>query len=169
MSVGTSWNILRPETVESLFYLWRLTGNKTYQEWGWNIFQAFEKNSRIESGYVGLKDVSFSFSKTHFHFSKNLCSIKRPFLPFRSIQVLKTTRCKASSQLRLSSIFTFSFRLHLLFHQTNGFSTQKLIRLRSWHGIMIRVSQLSHYAKGSLVGLLRASRQFAAQMEFDII
>lgn len=57
MSVGTSWNILRPETVESLFYLWRLTGNKTYKEWGWNIFQAFEKNSRIESGYVGLKDV----------------------------------------------------------------------------------------------------------------
>ncbi|XP_038714010.1 mannosyl-oligosaccharide 1,2-alpha-mannosidase MNS1-like [Tripterygium wilfordii] len=58
MNVGTSWNILRPETVESLFYLWRFTGNKTYQEWGWNIFQAFEKNSRIESGYVGLKDVN---------------------------------------------------------------------------------------------------------------
>ncbi|GAA0167125.1 protein modifying enzyme [Lithospermum erythrorhizon] len=58
MAVGTSWNILRPETVESLFYLWRLTGNKTYQEWGWNIFQAFEKNSRVESGYVGLKDVN---------------------------------------------------------------------------------------------------------------
>ncbi|ERN07458.1 mannosyl-oligosaccharide 1,2-alpha-mannosidase MNS1 isoform X1 [Amborella trichopoda] len=58
MTVGTSWNILRPETVESLMYLWRLTGNKTYQEWGWNIFQAFEKNSRIESGYVGLRDVN---------------------------------------------------------------------------------------------------------------
>jgi len=59
MNVGTSWNILRPETVESLFYLWRITGNKTYQEWGWNIFQAFEKNSRLETGYVGLKDVRF--------------------------------------------------------------------------------------------------------------
>lgn len=58
MSVGTSWNILRPETIESLVYLWRFTGNKMYQEWGWNIFQAFEKNSRIESGYVGLRDVS---------------------------------------------------------------------------------------------------------------
>ncbi|XP_077216664.1 mannosyl-oligosaccharide 1,2-alpha-mannosidase MNS1-like [Tasmannia lanceolata] len=58
MSVGTSWNILRPETVESLVYLWRFTGNKTYQEWGWNIFQAFEKNSRIDSGYVGLRDVN---------------------------------------------------------------------------------------------------------------
>ncbi|VAH35991.1 unnamed protein product [Triticum turgidum subsp. durum] len=58
MNVGTSWNILRPETVESLMYLWRLTGNKTYQDWGWDIFQAFEKNSRIASGYVGLRDVN---------------------------------------------------------------------------------------------------------------
>ncbi|CAO2206226.1 unnamed protein product [Urochloa humidicola] len=58
MVVGTSWNILRPETIESLMYLWRLTGNKTYQDWGWDIFQAFENNSRIESGYVGLKDVN---------------------------------------------------------------------------------------------------------------
>ncbi|CAL9755843.1 unnamed protein product [Musa acuminata subsp. burmannicoides] len=57
MNVGTSWNILRPETVESLMYLWRFTGNKTYQDWGWNIFQAFEKNCRIDSGYVGLRDV----------------------------------------------------------------------------------------------------------------
>ncbi|XBI58196.1 hypothetical protein VPH35_039452 [Triticum aestivum] len=58
MNVGTSWNILRPETVESLMYLWRLTGNKTYQDWGWDIFEAFEKNSRIASGYVGLRDVN---------------------------------------------------------------------------------------------------------------
>lgn len=58
MTVGTSWNILRPETIESLFYLWRFTGNKTYQEWGWNIFRAFENNSRTDTGYSGLKDVS---------------------------------------------------------------------------------------------------------------
>jgi hypothetical protein len=66
MFVGTSWNILRPETIESLMYLWRLTGNKTYQDWGWNIFQAFEKNSRIEPGYVGLKDVSFYHQQHSF-------------------------------------------------------------------------------------------------------
>ncbi|KHN22656.1 Mannosyl-oligosaccharide 1,2-alpha-mannosidase MNS1 [Glycine soja] len=58
LSVGTSWNIQRPETIESLFYLWCFTGNKTYREWGWNIFQAFENKSRIETGYVGLKDVN---------------------------------------------------------------------------------------------------------------
>lgn len=72
MSVGTSWNILRPETVESLFYLWRLTGNKTYQEWGWNIFEAFEKNSRIESGYVGLKDVSTLNYDLGLHYDHDL-------------------------------------------------------------------------------------------------
>lgn len=75
MSVGTSWNILRPETVESLFYLWRITGNKTYQEWGWNIFQAFEKNSRIDSGYVGLKDVS-SLNQHMDHFCLLLHTVK---------------------------------------------------------------------------------------------
>ncbi|MCO5596999.1 hypothetical protein L7F22_051071 [Adiantum nelumboides] len=58
MMVGTSWNILRPETVESLMYLWRTTGDNVYREWGWNIFMAFEKQSRIESGYVGLRDVN---------------------------------------------------------------------------------------------------------------
>eukprot|EP00249_Psilotum_nudum_P017869 c26530_g1_i1 orf=613-2406(-) len=58
MVVGTSWNILRPETVESLMYLWRITGDKTYRDWGWDIFQAFETHCRIESGYVGLRDVN---------------------------------------------------------------------------------------------------------------
>jgi len=64
MVVGTSWNILRPETIESLMYVWRLTGNETYQDWGWDIFEAFEKNSRIESGNVGLKDVKLVRKRT---------------------------------------------------------------------------------------------------------
>jgi len=70
MVVGTSWNILRPETIESLMYVWRLTGNETYQDWGWDIFEAFEKNSRIESGYVGLKDVSSHHHQYSFHHIK---------------------------------------------------------------------------------------------------
>lgn len=32
-------NLLRPELIESLFYMWYFTGNKTYQDWGWRIFQ----------------------------------------------------------------------------------------------------------------------------------
>lgn len=32
-------NILRPETVESYFVLWRLTHNNKYREWGWEAVQ----------------------------------------------------------------------------------------------------------------------------------
>ena len=34
--------LLRPETVESLFYLYYFSGNKTYQDWGWQIFQVLD-------------------------------------------------------------------------------------------------------------------------------
>jgi|ERR1700722_685238 len=47
-----------PETVESLFIAFRLTGNKYYREQGWRIFQAIEKHCRITSGgYAGVLDV----------------------------------------------------------------------------------------------------------------
>ncbi|BBM97475.1 mannosyl-oligosaccharide alpha-1,2-mannosidase [Marchantia polymorpha subsp. ruderalis] len=58
MSVGTAYNILRPETIESLMYLYRKTGDNMYRDWGWDIFQAFEANSRVPTGYVGLHDVN---------------------------------------------------------------------------------------------------------------
>ena len=51
-------NLLRPETVESLFYLYRITGDAQYQEWGWEIFQAFEKHTRIATGgYSSINNV----------------------------------------------------------------------------------------------------------------
>ncbi|KAI0281283.1 glycoside hydrolase [Russula aff. rugulosa BPL654] len=40
----------RPETVESLFTAFRLTGDKRYRDDGWAIFQAIEKHCRIPSG-----------------------------------------------------------------------------------------------------------------------
>ncbi len=44
--------------MESLFYLYRLTKDRRYQEWGWQIFQAFEKHAKLEpSGYASLSDV----------------------------------------------------------------------------------------------------------------
>merc|ERR1712129_448831 len=32
--------LLRPETVETFYYLNKLTGDPVYREWGWEIFQA---------------------------------------------------------------------------------------------------------------------------------
>ncbi|XP_071488731.1 endoplasmic reticulum mannosyl-oligosaccharide 1,2-alpha-mannosidase-like [Diadema antillarum] len=43
-------NLLRPETIESFFYLNRITGDDYYREWGWKIFQAFERYTKIPGG-----------------------------------------------------------------------------------------------------------------------
>lgn len=52
-------NLLRPETVESLFVLYRITGDSKYRKWGWQIFEAFEKYTKIDSGgYTSLDDVT---------------------------------------------------------------------------------------------------------------
>ncbi|KAG9284883.1 hypothetical protein G9A89_003806 [Geosiphon pyriformis] len=52
-------NLLRPETVESLFVLWRITGDIQYREWGWRIFQSFEKYAKLDdAGYTSLDDVT---------------------------------------------------------------------------------------------------------------
>jgi hypothetical protein len=42
--------LLSPETVESLFYAYRLTGDSRWREHGWNIFQAIERHCKIPSG-----------------------------------------------------------------------------------------------------------------------
>jgi mannosyl-oligosaccharide alpha-1,2-mannosidase len=50
--------ILRPETVESLFIAFRLTGDQRYRDYGWKIFQAIERNCKIESGgYASILNV----------------------------------------------------------------------------------------------------------------
>ncbi|KAI0082165.1 glycoside hydrolase [Panus rudis PR-1116 ss-1] len=50
--------ILRPETVESLFIAFRLTGDRRYRDYGWSIFSAIEKYCRIESGgYASVVNV----------------------------------------------------------------------------------------------------------------
>lgn len=40
-------NLQRPETVESLFYMYRITGDEMYREWGWEIFKAFVKHTAL--------------------------------------------------------------------------------------------------------------------------
>jgi len=50
---------LRPEYVESLFVIYRITKDEQLQEMAWNVFQSLEKFCKIPSGgYAGLKDVN---------------------------------------------------------------------------------------------------------------
>lgn len=49
----------RPETVESLFIAYRLTGDNRFRDYGWDIFQSIEKYCRIDSGgYASILDVN---------------------------------------------------------------------------------------------------------------
>jgi len=50
-----SHDLLRPETVESLFYLFRFTGDRLYQTWGQEIMEGIEKYAKVDSGgYTSL-------------------------------------------------------------------------------------------------------------------
>ncbi|XP_031433646.1 endoplasmic reticulum mannosyl-oligosaccharide 1,2-alpha-mannosidase isoform X2 [Clupea harengus] len=51
-------NLLRPETVESLFYLYRYTHDSKYRDWGWEILQSFNKYTRVPTGgYTSISNV----------------------------------------------------------------------------------------------------------------
>ncbi len=43
-------NLQRPETVESLFYMWRITGEAKYRDWGWEMFKSFMNYTAVEEG-----------------------------------------------------------------------------------------------------------------------
>lgn len=43
-------NLQRPETVESLFYMWRITGERKYRDWGWEMFKSFMNYTAVEDG-----------------------------------------------------------------------------------------------------------------------
>lgn len=50
--------MLRPETVESYFYAYRITGNSQYQDWAWDAFNSILKASTAEFGYAEIGDVT---------------------------------------------------------------------------------------------------------------
>ncbi|KAI0060679.1 seven-hairpin glycosidase [Artomyces pyxidatus] len=51
---------LRPETIESLFLLWKMTGHERWREYGWNIFRAIERETKTAAGYSAVYRVEAS-------------------------------------------------------------------------------------------------------------
>ena len=51
-------NLLRPETVESLFVLWRVTRSEEWRDAGWAMWRAWERHARVDTGgYAGVDSV----------------------------------------------------------------------------------------------------------------
>ena len=57
MSIVYNGYHLRPEIVESTYYLHHFTREPRYREMGERIFDDFVKHCRVEGGYAALKDV----------------------------------------------------------------------------------------------------------------
>ena len=49
---------LRPEAIESVFVMYRLTGDEKWREKGWRMFTAIEAATRTPSGHATVKDVT---------------------------------------------------------------------------------------------------------------
>ncbi|KAG0047812.1 mannosyl-oligosaccharide alpha-1,2-mannosidase [Gryganskiella cystojenkinii] len=105
---GHNW--LRPETVESLFYMWRLTGDDKYRHWGWNIFEAIEKYSKVSTGgYSSIHDIRradnirFSDKMETFFLAETL---KYFYLLFGSTDVLPLDKYVFNTEAHPLPVFT---------------------------------------------------------------
>ncbi|ORY12709.1 glycoside hydrolase [Clohesyomyces aquaticus] len=55
--------ILRPEAIESVFVLYRITGQQQWQAAAWDMFTSIQQNTQTDLGNAALLDVSVSDSK----------------------------------------------------------------------------------------------------------
>lgn len=46
------------ETIESIFYYYRLTGDKKYQDLAWRFYLSIEKYAKHGSGYTIINNVN---------------------------------------------------------------------------------------------------------------
>lgn len=86
--------ILRPEAIESVFYMYRLTGESKWRDYGWKMFENILKHCKTSDGeFAALKDITvkgerpdnFEDSLESFWFSETL---KYFYLLFDDIKVL---------------------------------------------------------------------------------
>ncbi|PPJ52661.1 hypothetical protein CBER1_10869 [Cercospora berteroae] len=49
---------LRPEAIESIFLMYRITGNSTWQEKGWEMFRSIHAHTRTKFAHAAIEDVT---------------------------------------------------------------------------------------------------------------
>ncbi|KAH7383218.1 mannosyl-oligosaccharide 1,2-alpha-mannosidase IC [Pyrenochaeta sp. MPI-SDFR-AT-0127] len=55
--------VLRPEAIESVFYMYRITGEQKYQDIAWDMFQAIERHTRTDFANAAIQDVTLKVDK----------------------------------------------------------------------------------------------------------
>lgn len=109
--------ILRPETVESIFIAFRLTGDAKYREWGWQIFQSIEKHAKIQTGgYASIKDVNqlpveYEDKMETFLLSE---TFKYLYLLFEDSNIAPLDKVVFNTEAHIFPIFEPSFKSNLI-------------------------------------------------------
>ncbi|GAA5891356.1 hypothetical protein JCM6882_004669 [Rhodosporidiobolus microsporus] len=107
-------NILRPETAESLFVAYRLTGDPLYREWGWTIFRSFVKHCRLpDGGFASILDVDqvpveFEDRVETFWLSETL---KYLFLLFSEKDLVPLDKYVLNTEAHIFPVFTPTVQL----------------------------------------------------------
>lgn len=100
-------NLQRPETVESLFYMWRITGDEMYRNWGWQMFQAFVKYTAVPDG-EGFSSIN-NVMEDPVHFRDNMESFWMVSPSSSSISPILTAPTNTFSQAETLKYFYLLF------------------------------------------------------------
>ena len=65
MQTGVDFYILRPETVETMMYLYRITKDNKWREKGWEIYENIVRATKVTKGGVGYSPVLSVGSSPH--------------------------------------------------------------------------------------------------------
>lgn len=58
LHISSRHYILRPEAIESVFYLWRITGDPHWRDAAWTMFLSIERHTRVQYGHSAVDDVT---------------------------------------------------------------------------------------------------------------
>uniref|UniRef100_A0A8C7XZQ8 alpha-1,2-Mannosidase n=1 Tax=Oryzias sinensis TaxID=183150 RepID=A0A8C7XZQ8_9TELE len=85
--------ILRPEVIETYWYMWRFTHDPKYRQWGWEAAQAIDKYCRVSGGFSGVKDV-YSSNPTYDDVQQSffLAETLKCFSPLTSLLMSKALK-----------------------------------------------------------------------------
>ncbi|EXA29794.1 mannosyl-oligosaccharide alpha-1,2-mannosidase [Fusarium oxysporum f. sp. pisi HDV247] len=64
--VSSPTYILRPETLESVYYAYRASGDSKWQDMAWEAFEALNRTCRVENGFAGITNVMTETGGGHY-------------------------------------------------------------------------------------------------------
>ena len=84
MVSGAHHNLLRPEAMEAMFVMWRVTRDIKYREWAWTMFSAWQTFCRVRKPLIIFFYLPLPLSSSLSHLvpiSSTCSSFAIEFLP----------------------------------------------------------------------------------------